>query len=156
MEQLSPFDHRSGIEAGLTKKNSGFSHSVTAMAGSARSDCTGRRRSFPRVSWSGKHGRTTKKLFGYWHEAIFGWTARRTWADQFALLRSRPVSYSDGLGCACDTRSAIAIDLWIDRDRPATLRYDLFAGDLFVSDEVLAFLKCYHIDPALRPTNTDV
>jgi FkbM family methyltransferase len=98
-------------------------------------------------------GRTTKKVSGYWQEAIFGWTATRTWADRYTLLGNTVQFHiRNGLGCACDTRSTITVDLWIDRDRPATLTLRPFAGDLFVLYEVLAF-NCYHIAPALLPTN---
>jgi FkbM family methyltransferase len=98
-------------------------------------------------------GRITKKLSGYWHEARFGWKATRTWGDQYALLRHTiQFHVRNGFGCACDTRSTVTIDLWIDRARPTTLTLRPFAGDLFVLYEVLAF-NAYHIAPSLLPTN---
>jgi len=96
-------------------------------------------------------GRITDKLSAYWHEVTFGWRATRTWGDQYALLlHTIQFHIRNGLGGACDTRSTITIDLWIDRDRPTTLTLRPFAGDLFVLYEVLAF-NAYHIAPSLLP-----
>jgi FkbM family methyltransferase len=98
-------------------------------------------------------GRITKKLRGYWHEAAFGWKATRSWADQYALLRHTiQFHVRNGFRCACDTRSTVTIDLWINRDRPTTVTLRPFAGDLFVLYEVLAF-NAYHIAPCLLPTS---
>src|ERR1700730_14900976 len=98
-------------------------------------------------------GRIAKRLSGYGHEAVFGWKATRTWADRYALLRhTTQFHVRNGVGCACDTRSTITIDLWIDRNRPNTLTLRPFAGDLFVLYEVLAF-NAYHIAPSLLQTD---
>jgi FkbM family methyltransferase len=98
-------------------------------------------------------GRIAKRLSGYWHEAVFGWKATRTWADLYALLRhTAQFHVRNGVGSACDTRSTITIDLWIDRNKPSTLTLRPFAGDLFVLYEVLAF-NAYHIAPSLLPTD---
>jgi FkbM family methyltransferase len=96
-------------------------------------------------------GGIIEKLSGYWHEVAFGWRATRTWADQYALLH-HTINFHirNGFGGACDTRSTITIDLWIDRDAPTTLTLRPFAGDLFVLYEVLAF-NAYHIDARLLP-----
>jgi hypothetical protein len=76
----------------------------------------------------------------YWHEVAFGWRATRTWADEYALLlKTIQFHIRNGFGGECDTASTVAIDLWIDRDRPTTLTLRPFAGDLFVLYEVLAF-----------------
>jgi FkbM family methyltransferase len=88
----------------------------------------------------------------YWHEVAFGWRATRTWADEYALLlKTIQFHIRNGFGGECDTASTVAIDLWIDRDRPTTLTLRPFAGDLFVLYEVLAF-NAYHIAPSLLPT----
>jgi FkbM family methyltransferase len=98
-------------------------------------------------------GRVTEKLSAYWHEVAFGWRATHTWADQYALLQHTiRFHIRNGLGCACDNRGTVAINLWVDRDRPTTLTLRPFAGDLFVLYEVLAF-NAYHIAPPLLPTD---
>jgi FkbM family methyltransferase len=95
--------------------------------------------------------RMTERLAGYWREAAFGWTATRTWADKYALLLNTiQFHIRNGFGCACNSRSTVTIDVWIDRDRPTTLTLRPFAGDLFVLYEVLAF-NAYHIAPSLLP-----
>jgi hypothetical protein len=87
----------------------------------------------------------------YWHEMAFGWRATPTWADEYALLlKTIQFHIRNGFGRACDTRSTVTIDLWIDRDRPTTLTLRPVAGDLFVLYEVLAF-NAYHIAPSLLP-----
>src|SRR5262245_17571790 len=64
-----------------------------------------------------KMGRITGKLSGYWHEVTFAWRATRTWADQCALLlQTIQFHIRNGLGCACDIRSTVTIDLWIDHE----------------------------------------
>jgi FkbM family methyltransferase len=99
-------------------------------------------------------GRITERLSGYWREAAFGWRATRTWADEYALLLNTiQFHVRNGFGCACNSRSTVTIDVWIDRDRPTTLTLRPFAGDLFVLYEVLAF-EAYHIASSLLPTDT--
>jgi FkbM family methyltransferase len=98
-------------------------------------------------------GRIAEKVYGYWHEAAFGWKATRSWADQFALLHNTiQFHIRNGLGCALDTRSTITINLWVERDIPTKLTLRPFAGDLFVFYEVLAF-NAYHIAPSLLPAD---
>jgi FkbM family methyltransferase len=76
-----------------------------------------------------------------------------TWADQYALLlQTVHFHIRNWLGCACDARSTVTIDLWIDHSRPTTLTLRPFAGDLFVLYEVLAF-NAYHIAPSLLPAD---
>jgi FkbM family methyltransferase len=94
-----------------------------------------------------------ERVSGYWEEVAFGWRATRSWADQYALLRNTiKFHIRNGFGCACDTRSTVTVDVWIDCYRPTTLTLRPFAGDLFVLYEVLAF-NAYHIAPSLLPTN---
>jgi FkbM family methyltransferase len=101
-----------------------------------------------------KLGSIVEKLSGYWHEMVFGWRATRTWADEYALmLNTIQFHIRNGFGCACNSRSTVTIDVWIDRDRPTTLTLRPFAGDLFVLYEVLAF-EAYHIASSLLPTDT--
>jgi FkbM family methyltransferase len=96
-------------------------------------------------------GRVTEKFSEYWQEVAFGWRATRTWADHYALLHHTiRFHVRNGLGYACDNRSAFTIDLQIDRDTPTTLTLRPFAGDLFVLYEVLAS-NAYHIAPSLLP-----
>src|SRR5262249_9375476 len=98
-----------------------------------------------------KMRRMTERLSGYWREAAFGCTATRTWADNYTLLLNTiQFHIRNGFGCACNSRSTVTIDLWIDRDKPTTLTLRPFAGDLFVLYEVLAF-NAYHIAPSLLP-----
>jgi hypothetical protein len=100
-----------------------------------------------------KLGRIIDKLSAYWREAAFGWSATRTWADQYALLHNTiRFHIRNGFGCAYNFRSTLTIDLWIDRDRPTTLTLRPFAGDLFVLYEVLAF-NAYHIATSLLPAD---
>jgi FkbM family methyltransferase len=98
-------------------------------------------------------GRINERLSGYWREAAFGWRATRTWADEYALLLNTiQFHIRNGLGCSCNSRNTVTIDLWIDRDRPTRLTLRPFAGDLFVLYEVLAF-NAYHIASSLLPTD---
>src|SRR5262245_14240140 len=84
---------------------------------------------------------------------VFGWRATRTWADEYALLLNTiQFHIRNGLGWTCNSRGKIAIDVWIDRDRPTTLTLRPFAGDLFVLYEVLAF-NAYHIASSLLPAD---
>src|SRR5262249_17742867 len=99
-------------------------------------------------------GRITEKLSGYWREAIFGWRATRTWADEYALLHNTiQFHIRNGFGYPCNSRGTVTIDLWIDRDRPTTLTLRPFAGDLFILYEVLAF-NSYHMASSLLPTDS--
>ena len=99
-------------------------------------------------------GSIVEKLSGYCHEMVFGCRATRTWADEYALLLNTiQFHIRNGFGCACNSRSTVTIDVWIDRDRPTTLTLRPFAGDLFVLYEVLAF-EAYHIASSLLPTDT--
>jgi FkbM family methyltransferase len=100
-----------------------------------------------------KLGSIVEKLSGYWHEMVFGWRATRTWADEYALLLNTiQFHIRNGLGWTCNSSGKMAIDVWIDRDRPTTLTLRPFAGDLFVLYEVLAF-NAYHIASSLLPTD---
>jgi FkbM family methyltransferase len=95
----------------------------------------------------------TEKLSCYWQEVAFGCRAARTWADQYALLHHTiEFHIRNWFGCACDTRRTVTIDLWLDRQRPISLTLRLFAGDLFVLYEVLAFYA-YHIASSWLPTD---